>query len=156
MRCLQSYSAGLSVKVLINSTIYCIFNVLKFHSKTSLQDSVAPCSTLRLQSTFYTMPQYPCCFSKNGRMDFDGCLTQDDLSYIIESCILKTFIKHTKPSSFTQMRIKRSTKSISIDYILMIRSERVFCFKLGSEQRCHRLRSKKGIFVENCRFSAQA
>ena len=57
------------------------------HSKTSLQDSKAPCSTPRLQSTFYSMPQYK---QIRGRMNFDRCLTQDDLSYIIESCTLKT------------------------------------------------------------------
>ena len=51
-----------------------------------------PCSTPGLQSAFYTMPQYPCCFSKNGRMNFDCCLTQDDLSYMIKSWTLKTLI----------------------------------------------------------------
>ena len=147
---------------------------LKFHSKTSLQDSVAPCSSPRLQSTFYTMPQYPCCFSKNGRMNFDRCLTQDDQSYITEICTLKTL--------FTQMRVQRSTKkyfnrlhTCTDDSIFKLQPcltpggacwsawyrclnnnkkkkkkkmmrKGIFFFKLGNEQRCHRLRSEKKAF----------
>ena len=135
--------------------------------------------------------KFPSCQRNTKIMNFDRCLTQDDLSYIMKStrtlktshiCLAyKTYLKelfHTNAcpksnqkyfnwlytySIFKLQPCLTPGSCLLVRFLPMLEQQNTmrkflfFFFKLGSEQCSHCVGSeKKGILVENGRFSARA